>query len=77
MTIHVGDCLLVMPTMDAESVDAIVTDPPYGLEFMGKAWDTFKPTHKQPKIGEGDGSPHRRNRGTPKQRHGRAAFVRR
>jgi site-specific DNA-methyltransferase (adenine-specific) len=28
-----------MPTLDAESVDAIVTDPPYGLGFMGKAWD--------------------------------------
>lgn len=25
--------------MDAESVDAIVCDPPYGLEFMGKEWD--------------------------------------
>ena len=34
-----GDCLEVMATLDAESVDAIVTDPPYGLEFMGKAWD--------------------------------------
>jgi site-specific DNA-methyltransferase (adenine-specific) len=34
-----GDCLDVMPTLDAESVDAIVCDPPYGLSFMGKAWD--------------------------------------
>jgi DNA modification methylase len=25
--------------MEPESVDAIVTDPPYGLEFMGKSWD--------------------------------------
>jgi hypothetical protein len=25
--------------MDAESIDAVVTDPPYGLEFMGKEWD--------------------------------------
>ena len=25
--------------MDADSIDAIVTDPPYGLEFMGKEWD--------------------------------------
>ena len=29
----------MMPTLDADSVDAIVTDPPYGLEFMGKDWD--------------------------------------
>jgi site-specific DNA-methyltransferase (adenine-specific) len=28
--------------MDADSVDAIVTDPPYGLEFMGKEWDSFR-----------------------------------
>lgn len=34
-----GDCLAILPTLDAESVDAIVTDPPYGLAFMGKAWD--------------------------------------
>ncbi len=34
-----GDCLDVMREMDAESVDAIVTDPPYGLSFMGKDWD--------------------------------------
>jgi DNA modification methylase len=37
-----GDCLDVMAGMDPESVDAIVTDPPYGLEFMGKEWDSFK-----------------------------------
>lgn len=39
MTVLHGDCLAVMPTLDAESVDAIVCDPPYGLSFMGKAWD--------------------------------------
>jgi hypothetical protein len=34
-----GDCLEVMRGMDANSIDAIVTDPPYGLSFMGKDWD--------------------------------------
>lgn len=34
-----GDCLDVMAQMEPNSVDAIVTDPPYGLEFMGKDWD--------------------------------------
>jgi DNA modification methylase len=29
--------------MDDSCIDAIVTDPPYGLEFMGKEWDSFKP----------------------------------
>ena len=33
------DCREAMRGMDAESVDAIVTDPPYGLSFMGKGWD--------------------------------------
>lgn len=37
--IRIGDCLEVMATLDANSVDAIVTDPPYGIGFMGKAWD--------------------------------------
>ena len=34
-----GDCLEVLPTLPADSVDSIVTDPPYGLSFMGKDWD--------------------------------------
>jgi DNA modification methylase len=39
MLIHCGDCLKIMPTLDENSIDAIVTDPPYGLSFMGKDWD--------------------------------------
>ena len=34
-----GDCLDVMRGMPDNSVDAVVTDPPYGLSFMGKRWD--------------------------------------
>lgn len=41
--LRVGDCLEIMPTLDAESVDAVITDPPYGLGFMGKGWDSFAP----------------------------------
>lgn len=37
--IHHGDCVEVMATLPENSVDAIVCDPPYGLEFMGKEWD--------------------------------------
>lgn len=36
-----GDCLDVMRGFRDASVDAIVSDPPYGLAFMGKAWDDF------------------------------------
>lgn len=39
MTLHHGDCLDVMAAMEAESVDAIVTDPPYSIGFMGRKWD--------------------------------------
>ena len=41
MTVRVihGDCLVEMAKMDANSIDAICCDPPYGLEFMGKEWD--------------------------------------
>lgn len=34
-----GDCREVMARLDPDSIDAIVTDPPYGLSFMGKDWD--------------------------------------
>ena len=33
------DCLNVLRTMDDNSIDSCVTDPPYGLSFMGKSWD--------------------------------------
>lgn len=38
-----GDCLRVLPTLPSDSVDSIVTDPPYGLGFMGKEWDALPP----------------------------------
>jgi site-specific DNA-methyltransferase (adenine-specific) len=34
-----GDCRAVLATLEPDSVDACVTDPPYELGFMGKAWD--------------------------------------
>jgi site-specific DNA-methyltransferase (adenine-specific) len=41
--VHHGDCIEVMRTLPENSVEAIVTDPPYGLGFMGKAWDELPP----------------------------------
>lgn len=38
-----GDCLAELAALSEASVDAIVTDPPYGLGFMGKAWDDLPP----------------------------------
>ncbi len=43
-TLHTGDCLDVLLAMADNSVDSIVTDPPYGLSFMGKRWDYDVPS---------------------------------
>jgi site-specific DNA-methyltransferase (adenine-specific) len=40
-TIFHGDCIQVMAELAEGSIDAIVCDPPYGLEFMGKEWDAI------------------------------------
>jgi DNA modification methylase len=41
--IYHGDCLQVMHDMKSETIDSIVTDPPYALKFMGKGWDKVLP----------------------------------
>src|SRR5512144_2496746 len=56
-----ADCLDAMAAMEPESVDAVVTDPPYGIRFMGKAWDgaaieeqaRTRAGHKQPRHKNG------------------------
>ena len=39
-----GDCLEQMKTLPDNSVDSIVTDPPYGISFMAKKWDYDVPS---------------------------------
>ena len=39
-----GNCLQKMKTLPSNSVDSVVTDPPYGLAFMGKKWDYDVPS---------------------------------
>ena len=34
-----GDALLTLAKLPDACVDAIVTDPPYGIDFAGEAWD--------------------------------------
>lgn len=43
VVLHAGDCLDVLRTLSDASVDSVVTDPPYGLSFMGKEWDRPTP----------------------------------
>jgi site-specific DNA-methyltransferase (adenine-specific) len=38
-TIHQGDNRDILKTIPDNSIDAIITDPPYGIDFLGKAWD--------------------------------------
>ncbi len=45
-TIYTGDALDVLKNLKADSIDAIVTDPPYGISFIGLDWD-----HDVPGIG--------------------------
>ena len=62
-----GDCLNVLradelgydhrlgyapPAIPDASVDAVVTDPPYGLGFMGKEWDKIKQEASRPRDGQ-------------------------
>lgn len=41
--LRLGDCLEVLRELPDASVDAVVTDPPYGIGFMGREWDSFSP----------------------------------
>jgi DNA modification methylase len=41
-----GDCLIKLKEMPDNSVDSVVSDPPYGLSFMGKKWDHDVPSEE-------------------------------
>ena len=46
MKLLLGDCLDKLKELEDNSIDSIVTDPPYGLSFMGKDWDKVKATRE-------------------------------
>ena len=58
VTVYAGDCLDILKELPDNSVDSVVTDPPYGLEFMGKDWDA--PWANYANITPGNDSPHAR-----------------
>ena len=43
-SLYLGDNLQWLKTIPSDSVDSVVTDPPYGLSFLGKTWDYDVPT---------------------------------
>lgn len=45
--IHTGNALDLLDEFPEASVHAVVTDPPYGLAFMGRSWDEFEPEEYQ------------------------------
>ena len=42
--IYNDDCLYKIKDLEDNSIDSIVTDPPYGISFMGKKWDYDVPS---------------------------------
>jgi DNA modification methylase len=68
VTLYAGDCLAVLPTLPDNSVDAVVTDPPYGLEFMGKDWDSFRVDTPTSARHRGDRAGTQGTKGTTDQR---------
>ena len=44
ITLHQGDCRDIMRTYPDQHFDAVITDPPYGISFLGEKWDTATPT---------------------------------
>jgi DNA modification methylase len=65
-----GDCIEVMRTLPDASVDAVVTDPPYGLEFMGKDWDAPWKSGTVERVTEGTDDTHPFRDGSDRIRFG-------
>ena len=42
MALYHGDSLRVLDSLAAASIDAMITDPPAGIAFMGEAWDDYR-----------------------------------
>jgi site-specific DNA-methyltransferase (adenine-specific) len=50
VSLYHGDCIEVMRQLPDNSVDAVVTDPPYLLDFMGKGWDSADGIAGKPEV---------------------------
>lgn len=44
--LRLGDCLEILRTLGDSSVDSVLTDPPYGLSYMGNKWDYDVPSEE-------------------------------
>lgn len=66
-----ADCFAALPRLDADSVDAIITDPPYGIAVNGMEWD--RPARLDPSTPAGK---RRRRRSSENPNHAFQAFSR-
>jgi DNA modification methylase len=57
VTLLEGDCLEVLASLEAESIDAIITDPPYGIGFKSARWDSGAIRETAARTGEDGLSP--------------------
>ena len=69
VTLYHGDCRDVLPGLG--QVETCITDPPYGLEFMGKEWDKLGATIET--VNEGADKSHPFRDGTRRVRYGKSA----
>jgi DNA modification methylase len=70
-----GDCLSVLPALPDASVDAVVTDPPAGIAFMGKEWDDFRRARNEADAGRDDVFGRTSRTGPEYGRRERTAFI--
>lgn len=47
-----GDNIEILKTLPENSIDSIITDPPYGIAFLGKEWDHKRATETTSKIAQ-------------------------
>lgn len=53
-TVTHADCLDVLPSLDADTVDAIITDPPYGINYNGMSGTARHASTRQQPAGNDD-----------------------
>jgi len=51
-----GDCILLMKEIPSESIDVVITDPPYNYEFIGKDWDHKEITRRMERTNKENSS---------------------
>lgn len=51
-TVYGGDCVAIMGQLEPDSIDAVITDPPYGIDMTSRGWDSFGSDKSAPPVGD-------------------------